>query len=61
MLLKLAKAAFDAASWPTTIATGRYMFPLGDNTRNVALANGQGAGGRFLKVQDAVGSPDSKP
>ena len=36
MLVKLAKAAFDAASWPTAVSTGRYMFPLGDNIRNVA-------------------------
>ncbi|KAK9769981.1 putative Amidase [Seiridium cardinale] len=36
MLIKLAKAAFEAESWPTKIATGRYMFPLGDNVRNVA-------------------------
>ncbi len=47
MLLTLAKAAFDAASWPTTISTGRYMFHLGDNIRHVALVsnhpqNGQG-------------------
>lgn len=36
MLIKLAKAAFEATSWPTTIDTGRYMYPLADNTRNVA-------------------------
>jgi len=36
MLINLAKQAFEAASWPTTINTGRYMFPLDDNTRNVA-------------------------
>ncbi|KAF2240819.1 putative amidase [Trematosphaeria pertusa] len=35
MLINLAKAAFEAVSWPTTIATGRYMFSLGDNNRNV--------------------------
>ncbi len=35
MLINLAKAAFEHASWPTTINTGRRMFPLGDNGRNV--------------------------
>lgn len=39
MLISLAKAAFDAASWPTTIATGRYMFPLANNVQNVALVD----------------------
>jgi hypothetical protein len=36
MLIKLAKAAFESASWPTTIDTGRYMYSLADNVRNVA-------------------------
>ena len=36
MLIKLAKAAFESASWPTTIDTGRYMYALADNIRNVA-------------------------
>lgn len=36
MLIKLAKRAFQMAKWPTTIDTGRYMFPVGDNRRNVA-------------------------
>ncbi|KAI8628594.1 putative amidase [Xylariaceae sp. FL1651] len=35
MLIKLAHEAFEAASWPTRIQTGRYMFPLADNSRNV--------------------------
>lgn len=36
MLIKLAKAAFEKASWPITINTGRYMYPLANNLRNVA-------------------------
>lgn len=36
MLIRLAKAAFNAAGWPTEIDTGRYMYPVGDNLRNVA-------------------------
>lgn len=37
MLIKLAKAALESASWPTTIETGRFMYPLSpDNVRNVA-------------------------
>jgi hypothetical protein len=39
MLIKLAKSAFQAASWPTVISTGRYMYPLRDNIRNVALVS----------------------
>lgn len=39
MLIKLAKAMFQAASWPTTITTGRYMYPLGDNIHHVALVD----------------------
>lgn len=35
MLIKLATAAFEKASWPTTIQTGRYMYPLASNSRNV--------------------------
>lgn len=35
MLIRLAKEAFEASSWPTTIDTGRYMYPLANNTRKV--------------------------
>ncbi|KAH7305028.1 amidase signature domain-containing protein [Stachybotrys elegans] len=35
MLIKLATAAFNKASWPTRIQTGRYMYPLANNSRNV--------------------------
>ena len=38
MLIELAKAAFESALWHTSISTGRNMFSLGDNVRNVALA-----------------------
>ncbi|KAI1121626.1 putative amidase [Nemania abortiva] len=36
MLIALARAAFKEKSWPTQILTGRYMYPLGNNSRNVA-------------------------
>jgi hypothetical protein len=39
MLIKLAQTAFDAAGWPTKIDTGRYMYPLGNNLRNVAVVH----------------------
>ena len=55
MLLKLAKAAFDAASWPTTIQTGRYMYPLADNIRNVANVNDTPT---QLKMQNGYGRSD---
>ncbi|KAK7213378.1 hypothetical protein V2G26_020556 [Clonostachys chloroleuca] len=35
MLIELAIAAFEKASWPTTIQTGCYMYPLASNSRNV--------------------------
>ncbi|KAJ5160568.1 uncharacterized protein N7482_007572 [Penicillium canariense] len=51
VLIKLANAAFQAASWPTTIATGRYMYPLGDNIRNVALVDKDVSKDEVLHVQ----------
>lgn len=39
MLIELARAAFSKASWPTSIQTGRYMYSLGDNSRNVGSSN----------------------
>jgi hypothetical protein len=36
MLANLAKAALEASSWPTEVKTGRNMFELGNNNRNVA-------------------------
>lgn len=48
MLIKLAKAAFEAASWPTVVSTGRYMYPLAENIRNVALVDEYSAGEGFL-------------
>ena len=36
MLINLAKAALESASWPTQVQTGRLMFELGDNVRNTA-------------------------
>jgi hypothetical protein len=43
MLIKLATAAFKKASWPTSIQTGRYMYPLANNSRNVGLAIADGS------------------
>jgi hypothetical protein len=58
MLINLAKKAFEAASWPTTIDTGRYMFPLDDNTRNVAdvktLSGANSKHSSFLKNQESI-------
>ncbi|KAK4141694.1 uncharacterized protein C8A04DRAFT_30681 [Dichotomopilus funicola] len=39
MLIELARAALNKASWPTSIQTGRYMYPLGDDSRNVGSPN----------------------
>ncbi|CVK99416.1 related to D-mandelate dehydrogenase [Fusarium mangiferae] len=35
MLIKLAAAAFEKAKWPTNIQTGRYMYAIAQNARNV--------------------------
>ncbi|KAF5530149.1 amidase signature domain-containing protein [Fusarium mexicanum] len=35
MLIQLAAAAFKKAEWPTSIQTGRYMYPIAQNARNV--------------------------
>jgi hypothetical protein len=52
MLVMLAKQAFDAASWPTTINTGRYMYPLSNNVRNVEDADSQ-RDGAFARAKKA--------
>ncbi|KAF5542839.1 amidase signature domain-containing protein [Fusarium phyllophilum] len=39
MLIKLATEAFTKAGWPTSIRTGRYMYPVADNARNVGSAS----------------------
>lgn len=58
MLINLAKKAFESASWPTTINTGRYMFPLEDNTRNVAnvktMSEASSKQGSFLQKQESI-------
>lgn len=41
MLIKLATEAFKKAGWPTSIQTGRYMYPVADNARNVGSASGE--------------------
>lgn len=59
MLIKLAQAAFNAAGWPTKIDTGRYMYPLGNNLRNVAVLRetlkSNGEKESFLGAQSANG------
>jgi hypothetical protein len=54
MLINLARKAFEAASWPTSVETGRYMFPLGENTRNVADVRAEEARDSFLKKQRSI-------
>ncbi|KAF4496823.1 Amidase signature domain [Fusarium agapanthi] len=41
MLIKLATEAFKKAGWPTSIQTGRYMYPVADNVRNVGSASSE--------------------
>ncbi|KAF5614520.1 D-mandelate dehydrogenase [Fusarium sp. NRRL 25303] len=41
MLIKLATEAFKKAGWPTSIQTGRYMYPVADNARNVGSESGE--------------------
>lgn len=38
MLISLAAATFGEASWPTRVRTGRYMYPVVDNARNVGAS-----------------------
>lgn len=40
MLIKLTTTAFKKASWPTSIQTGRDMYPLANNLRNAGLPTG---------------------
>ena len=55
MLLDLASAAMKAASWPTTVNTGRYTFPVADNTRNAAKVDEVSwALGRLAGVDQSV-------
>lgn len=35
MLANLAEETLTKAGWPTTVQTGRFTFPPGDNKRNV--------------------------
>lgn len=37
MLANLAEDALKKAGWPTTVQTGRFTFPPGDNKRNVGI------------------------
>jgi hypothetical protein len=36
MLIRLVKEALESAGWRTHVDTGRFTFPVGENTRNVA-------------------------
>jgi len=56
MLIKLAKAAFESSSWRTSVATGRYMFPLADNLRNVADVGETQQPESFWRIQDSTKS-----
>ncbi|QGI59987.1 hypothetical protein CEK27_003958 [Fusarium fujikuroi] len=41
MLIKLDTEAFKKAGWPRSIQTGRYMYPVADNARNVGSVSGE--------------------
>ncbi|RBA17365.1 hypothetical protein FPRO05_02089 [Fusarium proliferatum] len=41
MLIKLATEALKKAGWPTSIQTGRYMYPVADNARNAGSESGE--------------------
>ena len=49
MLMRLVQAAFESASWPTEVLTGRYTFKVGNNKRNVA-DNKKGCKGETSEV-----------
>lgn len=54
MLINLARQAFEAASWHTSVDTGRYMFPLGENARNVADVEAGEVQESFSRTQKSV-------
>ncbi|KLP10940.1 D-mandelate dehydrogenase [Fusarium fujikuroi] len=41
MLIKIDTEAFKKAGWPRSIQTGRYMYPVADNARNVGSVSGE--------------------
>ncbi|KAG4252847.1 hypothetical protein FPRO03_08296 [Fusarium proliferatum] len=41
ILIKLATEALKKAGWPTSIQTGRYMYPVADNARNAGSESGE--------------------
>jgi hypothetical protein len=61
VLINLAKWALEKAGWPTEIATGRYMFPLGANLRNVAFAEAESKSKMQSALPEALNVPGSKP
>jgi hypothetical protein len=58
MLIDLAKAALDAASWPTTISTGRLMYAVGDNMRNVDDGQADESSAGFLRAVAVLNNMD---
>lgn len=37
LLINLAKSILDSAGWPSSVKTGREMFDIDDNVRNVKV------------------------
>jgi hypothetical protein len=49
ILANLAKVVLEVNSWPSKVKTGRHMFELADNIRNVAVDNkGESASQKLL-------------
>ena len=59
MLIDLAKAAFEAASWPTRISTGALMYVVGDNLRNVHEDQSSGSSGGYLQAEEKLREMDA--
>jgi hypothetical protein len=58
MLIDLAKAALDAASWPTKISTGRLMYAVGDNMRSVDDGQADESSAGFLRAVAVLNNMD---
>lgn len=50
-LIRLLEGALRSAKWRTQVDTGRYTFPLGNNSRNVDDQSGDGHDGMTFHVQ----------
>ena len=59
MLIELVHAALKAASWPTKISTGRLMYKLGDNVRNVDGTHLEESSKGFLEAQEHLRAFDA--